>query len=72
VRQPLSQTDKVRDESDSIDDGDYYSDEEVERMGRKRRVQGLDTSISGSFRRGYIGCFVLVIVVLVLIVLFFS
>ena len=51
-------------------DADYYSDKEVDRMGRGRKVRGLDMSIRGSFRRDFIVFFVIVIIVLVIITIF--
>lgn len=51
---------------------DYYSDDEVDRLGRVRKVRGLDTSIRGSFRRDCIIFIGFVIIILVIVALFLS
>ena len=58
-------------EGDVNEDGeDYYSDDDVDRIGRVRKVRGLDMSIRGSFRRDCIIFIVLVIIILVIVALF--
>ena len=67
----MSDTDGSRaEEGEVYEKGEeYYNDEEVDRMGRTRKVRGLDTSIWGSFRRD---CIVFIVIVIIVIVIFIA
>ena len=68
----MSDADGSREEEGEVYENgeDYYNDEEVDRMGRARKVRGLDTSIWGSLRRDCIEFIVIVIIVIVIIAVF--